>query len=53
MWIFTIAGNGLSGSWEEVKVEGPTPAPRAHHSWTKVDNRIFIFGGYGGAAKVR
>lgn len=48
VWILTPSNS----KWEKIAVEGTAPHPRAHHAAVKVDNKIYIFGGYGGAAKV-
>jgi len=40
--------------WQEIKIEGPKPEPRAHFTATLVQFKecIFIFGGYGGSGQV-
>ena len=40
-WLLNIK----TGSWQQVAVDGPRPPARAHHTATKIGNRIYVFGG--------
>lgn len=42
VWLLDVS----SGSWVEVAVEGARPPPRAHHTATRVGDRLFVFGGW-------
>ncbi len=44
VWLFSLE----DAAWTQVKVEGPCPEPRGHCSATRVADRVYVFGGYGG-----
>lgn len=48
VWVFSWDEK----AWTQVTPEGSSPDPRAHFTATKFENRIFIFGGYGGSGQV-
>lgn len=37
----------VSGEWSEVEAEGNTPAPRDKVACAVVNNKMYIFGGFG------
>jgi hypothetical protein len=52
LWVFDAAAEGGKGAWSRAAAEGAAPAPRAHFSATRVGDRVFVFGGYGGGGQV-
>jgi hypothetical protein len=52
VWIFDAAAAEGKGAWARAETQGLAPAPRAHCSATRVGDRIYVFGGYGGAGQV-
>jgi dynein heavy chain len=53
VWVYDATADGGKGSWSLADTgPGPAPEPRAHFSATRVDDRIIVFGGYGGGGQV-
>ncbi len=44
LWLFSLE----DANWSQVKAEGTGPDPRGHCSATRVGDKVYVFGGYGG-----